>query len=154
MPRYYTVTFNAVAATAAQDLFEITPADDKPVTILGWALDQTSDFGDAQAEQLGLQVIRGYTGSGSGGSSATPGPLDGIDTAAGFAAEVNNTTLAATGTGVVLWSAGWNVQAGCRDFLPEGMQPRCSQAQTSIVLRQTAPADSITLNGTLFVAEG
>lgn len=154
MSRLYTVTFNAVAVTAAQDLFELTPADDKPITIIGWALDQTTDFGDAAAEQLGLQVIRGFTASGSGGSTPTPAPLDPNDTAAGFTAEANNTTLANTGTTATLYSAGWNVQAGCRDFLPEGMQPKATQANTTIVLRMTAPADSITLNGTIWVAEG
>ncbi len=154
MPRIYTVEFNAVAVTAAVDLFEITPADDKPVTIIGWSLDQYSDFGDAQAEQLSLRVIRGFTTRGSGGSSPTPVPVEPNDAAAGFTAETCNTTLANTGTTTNPWSGGWNIQAGCRDFLPEGMQPKATQANTTIVLRQSAPADSITLNGTLWVAEG
>lgn len=154
MPRIYTVAFNGVAVTAAQDLFELTPADDKPITILGWALDQTTDFGDAAAEQLGLQVIRGFTTSGSGGSTPTPVPLDPNDAAASFTAEANNTTVANTGTTTTPYSAGWNIQAGCRDWFPEGMQPKATQANTTIVLRQTAPADSITLNGVIWVAEG
>lgn len=153
MPRAYAVTFNAVAITAAQDLFEISPADDKPVRILGMVLGQYTDFGDAQAEQLGLSIIRGYTASGSGGTAPTPSPLDGIDTAAGFAAEVNNTTVANTGTAVTLFSDVWNVQAGYQVWFPEGVQPQASQANTTIVVRMTAPADSITTNGTLFVQE-
>ncbi len=154
MGRVYTVEFNAVAVSAAQDLFEITPADDKPLTIIGFSLDQSSDFGDSAAEGLGLRIIRGFTSSGSGGSSATPVPLEPNDAAAGFTAEVNNTTVATTGTTTNPWSGGWNIQAGCREFLPEGMQPKVTQANTSLVLRQTAPADALTMSGTLWVLEG
>ncbi len=97
--RTYSVIFSAVAVTAAQDLFEISPADDKPVEIVAIEIGQkTSDSGDAADELLQLSIIRGFTASGSGGSAPTPGPLDNIDTAAGFAAEVNNTTVANTGT--------------------------------------------------------
>lgn len=154
MGRIYTVSFEAVAVSVAADLFEITPADDRPVTLLGWSLDQTSDFGDAQAEQLGIKVVRGFTTSGSGGSAPTPVPLEPNDAAAGFTAETCNTTLATTGTTTTPWAGGWNLQAGCRDFLPEGMQPKATQANTTIILRQAAPADAITLSGTLWVLEG
>ena len=33
--RTYSVIFSAVAVSAAQDLFELSPADDKPVEIVG-----------------------------------------------------------------------------------------------------------------------
>lgn len=153
MPRTYAVQFNAVAITAAQDLFEITPADDKPVRLLGLAVGQYSDAGDTNAEQLGISIIRGYTTSGSGGSAPTPTPLEAADTASGFTAEVNNTAVANTGTAVTLWSDVWNTQAGYMVWFPEGAQPHCSQASTTIVVRITAPADSITTNGTLYVQE-
>src|SRR5690242_16165892 len=96
-PRVYTVTFQAVAITVSQDLFEITPADDKPVQFLGLFLAQNTDVGDAQDEILRWSVIRGFTTSGSGGSAPTPRPTKRSDAAAGFAAEVNNTTKATTG---------------------------------------------------------
>lgn len=153
MARQYAVTFTAVTVSAAQDLFEITPADDKPVRLLGLTFGQTSDVGDAASENLSLTVQRGYTTSGSGGSSPTPAPLDGIDTAAGFTAETNNTTVATTGTAAILHSDVVNTQAGYAYFWPEGMQPQASQANTTIVVRLTAPADSITASGTLYVQE-
>jgi hypothetical protein len=71
-PRVYTVTFQAVAITVSQDLFEITPADDKPVQFLGLFLAQNTDVGDAQDEILRWSCIRGHTTSGSGGSAPTP----------------------------------------------------------------------------------
>ena len=151
--RVYTVTFSAVAVAAAQDLFGITPADDKPVEIIGIEVGQTSDSGDAQDEQLQISIIRGHSTSGSGGSAPTPAPLNPNDTAAGFTAEVNNTTVASAGTGVTLHTGCWNVRAGYINWFPDGCRPSASQANTTIVVRQTAPADSLTMSGTLYVRE-
>lgn len=151
--RTYAVSFNAVAITAAQDLFEITPADDKPVEIVGLVIGQYTDAGDAQDELLSLRIVRGFTSSGSGGSSATPVPLLPADTASGFTAEVNNTTLATTGTTVELLNDSFNVRAGYQIWFPPEARPSASQANTTMVVRITAPADSITGNATLYVRE-
>lgn len=151
--RIYTVTFSAVAVTAAQDLFELTPADDKPIEIIGIELGQTSDAGDAMDELLQISIIRGYTSSGSGGSAATPAPLNPNNTAAGFTAEINNTTVANTGTAVVLHTGCWNVRAGYINWFPESCRPTASQSNTTMVVRSTAPADALTMSGTLYVRE-
>lgn len=153
MPRAYSVTFSAVTVSAAQDLFEISPADDKPVEIVGIELGQSSDTGDAQDEQLQISIIRGHATSGSGGSAPTPVPKLPADTAAGFAAEVNNTTIASTGTAVTLQTGCWNVRGGYINWFPEGDRPTANQGNTTIVVRQTAPADAITMSGTLHVRE-
>lgn len=151
--RTYTVSFDAVAVSAAQDLFEITPADDKPVEIVGLFIAQTSDVGDAQDEILKYTIIRGYTTSGSGGSAHTPQPLSSIDTAAGFTAEVNNTTVASAGTAVTLHNDAFNVRAGLQLWFPPEARPMASQANTTIVVRIPAPADSLTMSGTIYVRE-
>jgi len=151
--RIYTVVFSAVAVSVAQDLFEITPADDKPIEIVGIELGQSSDAGDAADELLQISLIRGFTSSGSGGSAPTPAPMSPSESAAGFTAEVNNTTVATTGTTTTLTTTCWNVRAGYIQWFPEGMRPTATQANTTIVLRQTAPADAITMSGTLYVRE-
>lgn len=151
--RVYTVVFSAVAVSAAQDLFEITPADDKPVEIVGIELGQTSDYGDAQDEGLQLSIIRGFTASGSGGTAPTPAPLNPNAGAAGFTAEVNNTTVANTGSTATLWTGCWNVRAGYINWWPEGCRPVATQGNTTMVVRMTAPADAITMSGTLYVRE-
>ena len=46
-----------------------------------------------------------------------------------------------------------NVRAGYIQWWPEGMRPSASQANTIIRVTQTAPADSITMSGTLYVRE-
>ena len=156
MARTYTVVFGAVSVSAAQDFFEITPADDKPVEICGLSLCQTgnSDVGDAAEECLRFSIIRGHTTSGSGGSAPTPSPLKPNDTAAGFTAEVNNTTIASTGTTMILHEDSFNVRAGYLNWWPPDMEPTANQGNTTIVVRlNTAPADAITLSGTLYVRE-
>ena len=151
--RTYSVICNAVAITAAQDLFEITPADDKPCEIVSIEIGQTTEAGDAADEMLGVQIIRGFTGSGSGGTAATPAPMRPADTAAGFTAEVNNTTLANTGTTATLHSAAFNVRAGWMFIPPLDARPVVNQGNTTMVVRLTAPVDSVTFNATMVVRE-
>ena len=153
MGRVYAVPFSAVAVTAAQDLLEISPADDIPVELIGWHLGQSSDAGDAQEELLQLNIIRGHTSSGSGGSSVTPSPLNPGDGAASFTAEINNTTIASSGTPVTLFGTTWNVRAGGEIWLPEDVRPRARQSNTPLVVRMSAPNDSITTTGVFWVLE-
>lgn len=152
--RCYTVEAEGVAVTAAVDLFELTPADDKPVQIYGLFSGQRSDFGDAQAEILGYRIIRGHTVSGSGGSAPTPRPLDRSGASAGFTAETNNTTAANTGTTHNLHSDAYNVALGEKLWVPEGSEWEASQADTTLVGRlMAAPADSLTMSLTVYVRE-
>ena len=109
--RMYEVAWDAATAVTAQiDVFELQPADDKPVLIHGIRIWQTSDLGDAAEEIIGLQVLRGYTTSGSGGATPTKDPKNPADTTAGFTAECRNTTLATTTTAKVLFGDAWNVR--------------------------------------------
>lgn len=154
--RIYTVVFAAVSVSAAQDFFELTPADDKPIEIIGLSLCQTgnADVGDAAEECLRWSIIRGHTTSGSGGSAPTPRPVKRTDAAAGFASEVNNTTIASAGTTVILHEDSFNVRVGQQIWWPPGTEPDASQGDTTIVVRlNSAPADAITLSGTIYVRE-
>jgi len=152
--RIYTVEFEAVAVTAQVDFFELTPADDKPIKIAGIFLSQSSDFGDAQDEGLRYRIIRGHTTSGSGGAAPTPRPLNRSEAAAGFTAETCNTTIASVGTTHNLHSDVFNVRVGLALWLPDGCEWQATQADTTLVVRlMAAPADSLTMSGTLYVIE-
>lgn len=157
MSRMYSVVFSAVSVAAAQDLFELTPADDKPIAIHAIYLSNvggTADAGDAAEEFLRADIIRGFTTSGSGGTAPTAGALDPADAAAGCTAEVNNTTVATTGTTVTLHSDGFNSRVGWVYVPTPECRPKASQANTTIVVRlTTAPADAILFSGTLYFEE-
>jgi hypothetical protein len=155
--RVYAVTFAATTVANASgdvDWFEVSPADDKPVEIVGMEINVTSELGDATDEWIAFQILRGHTTSGSGGSAQTPIDLQLAGVAAAFAAEVLNTTIASTTTPLICHSGAVNVRAGYINWWPEGCGPMASQANTTIVVRQMAAVtDDVTMTGTLYVRE-
>ncbi len=154
MGRMYSVSFENVAVTVAQDFFELTPADDKPIAIHAVHISQSTETGDAAEEMLRVSIIRGFTASGSGGSAPTAIPLNPNAAAAGCTAEVNNTTVANTGTSVTLHSESFNVRGGWVFMPTPECRPVASQANTTIVVRlNAAPADSVSMSGTLYLEE-
>jgi hypothetical protein len=152
--RIYTVEFHATAVTAAVDAFEVGPADDKPCEIIGLFLSQHSDVGDAQDELLPYSIVRGNATSGTGGSQAvTPQPVNPGDAAAAFTADTLNTAAASAGTAVTVFSNAFNVRAGEALWLPEGCEIKTVQGSLLVVRLLAAPADPLTMNGTLWVRE-
>lgn len=154
MGRLYTVEFEAQAVTVAVDLFEIRPADDKPVAIHAMFLSQSTELGDAAEEILRYRVVRGNTTTGTGGAAPTPIPVNPSDAAAAFGADTLNTTAATSGTAVNVHSGGWNVRIPEILILPPEMRWKSYEAAGFICVRlMAAPADSITMSGTLYVEE-
>lgn len=150
----YTAVFSAVAVTAAQDLFEVVAPADSRVVIREVRFGQYSDAGDAAAELLGVTMNRGHTVSGSGGASVTPRNVSGHTGAltAGSTVERNNTTQANT-NGVNVFADAWNVQAPFLFIPPEFDQRFVLEAGQRFVVSITAPADSLTMNGTIVFEE-
>lgn len=148
----FTAAFSAVAVSAAQDLFEIVSASNDRVRIREIRLGQYSDFGDAQAEILSITLIRGFTVSGSGGSSVTPANIHPWSRAARTTVEANNTTVANTGTTETLIADTFNVAAGWW-YLPDEEEMIWLSPSTRLVVRTTAPADPLTMNGTIVFEE-
>lgn len=152
--RLYTATWDAATAvTTAIDIFEVLPADDKPVYLDELTIWQTTDFKDAEEEILQIQVIIGYTASGSGGASATIGRVNAGDGAFSGTIECRNTTVATTGTAYIVHADGWNVRAPyIWTPLPE-WAPFGSQAVPLYVRLPVAPADSLTMNAAIKIRE-
>lgn len=155
MGRRYWVDLTPTSVSAATvDLLCLEPADDKPIRVLSLNLHQTSDFGDAQDEVLSVKWVRGNTTSGSGGNTVTPRPCVPSDAAAGFVAESFNTTAASVGTTVTLSRHGFAVRGGLeRPYTPDEVI-QTTQAVGFLALRlETAPADPITIGGSVLVEE-
>ena len=154
MGRMYSVEFSKVEVSLDQDVFEFTPADDKPIAIHAVFLTQSSDLADAAEEILNFKIIRGLATGGSGGGTSTPAPLNPIDTAAGFTCEVNNTTIATAGTAIDMHSDSWNIRSGLQLIFPPEMRPISTQANTLLVVRLMEDlADVVTMSGTCYVEE-
>jgi len=148
MGMLYTGQFNGVAVTAQQDLFELTAPSDCVVLIHWIELSQTTEFGDAQEEELLILIKRGVgTTSGSGGSAPTPAKLESGFAAAGSSLEVNNTTKMTGGTITTITPGSWNIrQERLWVYTPE-VRIVLSPSERLTVELATTPADSITMNG-------
>lgn len=146
----YSVVFEEVAVTAAQDLFEINAAADSIVVLHSFEISQSSDAGDAADEQLALLVHQGST-SGSGGSTPTARPFELGDAAFGGTVETNNTTQSTEGN--QLYAAAFNIRNGFIYLPPPEQQIKISPSDRLIVELQTAPADSLTMSGTAVFEE-
>ena len=153
----YTVRFEnetIAVADGNMDLFELSPADDRPIEIMGWDLTVTSEVGDSAEEILRLEVIKGHATGGSGGNTGVARNGTNHGGTAGFTAETVNDVVASTGSPVSVWSGGMNVRIPYQVWFPEGCEIGAVQADTTIVLRlMAAVADDLVMNGTIFVRE-
>lgn len=147
----YSATFSAIAVSAAQDLFELVAPASGPVRIREIRIGQYTDFGDAAAEILSIQLVRGHTTTGSGGSAVVPSALGESNWSRSTLAR-NNTTIAANGSPQILLADAFNIQAGWWYRPPED-ERIIIQPSARFVVRITLPADALTVNGTLIFEE-
>lgn len=150
MGRMYSAVFTDVAVTAAQDLFEINAPATANVIVHGVWLSQKSDTGDAAAEILGLLIHRGST-SGSGGSTPTARPLNTADAAFGGTVEANNTTQSTEGNNLLSWH--WHIAAGLQWIPTPEMRLVIPPSGRLIIELTAAPADALTMSGTVIFEE-
>lgn len=162
MGRIYRVPFVAATVAAASgnvDLWELMPADDKPIHLVGFRLGQISEVGDTPEEGIDITIVHmTATVTGSNGTAVTPVPVDpGItDLAAGFTAEVNGATVATTsGATTVMEALGWiNRNSPFEVWYPDiRMAPMARQASGLFIRMNTTIADDMTFVGTAFVEE-
>lgn len=160
MSRIYTVPYQGTLTNAGgdADLFELLPADDKPIKLRGLMLSQISEVGDAAEEAVRISIIRlpATVTSGSGGSSVTPVPLDSADAAAGCAAEANNTTVATTSSSAVtVVEFGWNLrQSPLELWWPDpAFAIKAKQGEGLVVRCQTTVADDVSIQITAYIEE-
>ena len=153
----YSATFTGIAVSAAQDLIELVMSANNRGRILEIRVGQYSDAGDAAAELASIQIIRGFTTSGSGGASVTPGSVKPWSRASAATVERNNTTLAQDGTGVTLVSDTFNVAAGWF-YKPDLGDKSAGRPDESIEMNPSdrlvvrmpnAPADALSFNFTI-----
>lgn len=157
MSRIYTAVFKSIAVTAAQDLFEIAGPTDAITVIHDWTLSQSTETGDAAEEMLVLTTNRGVgtVTSGSGGASVTPHAKEDGDTAYGGTVERNNTTIMAVGTGTLeeLEAYVWNIRVPMQKVYTPEARPIISPGNRWTLELETAPADSVTISGTITFEE-
>ena len=150
--RVYSISFDNIAVSTAQDLFEIATPATTGIALHGLMVAQSSDYGDAAAEGLRILVIRGATTTGTA-TSVTP-----VSRMAGTGASVctckRNSTVAATGgTPVNVHADAFNVQAGYQLWWTPETQPVVAPSSRVVINLPAAPADAITVSATLIFEE-
>lgn len=160
--RAYALTFENVGITAAQDLFYIKPAADKPCLIEAIYLSNVggaADAGDAQEEifRLVMNRLPATVTVGSGGSASATGtlnPLAGNDAANGFTGRTNDTTPATTsGTARTILADGWNIRIPYVWMPTPEHRPMVANAEAIVFKLLSTPADSVSTSGTIIVRE-
>lgn len=152
MPRFYTVNFENISVSAAQDLLEISPADDKPIRLKS-VVGSVSDSETNEQFRVTLKRASGAFTSGSGGGTPTTAKMNPLDAAAGFTAERNNTTRATGGTIDTLWGEGFPSQGGFNITPLPGGEIVASQGEALIVGLENAPGAATTFSVTALIEE-
>ena len=125
MGRRYSVSTEAVAVSAAQDLLQIKGATGKILRIRSISVGAT-DTTEPTAQQLELRCrfLPATVTDGSGGTTPTPRPYDAGDSAASFTAKANNTTPAtSSGTVAILEEWGVHIANGLIWVFPDAETP-------------------------------
>ena len=145
----YTCPFTVTGATAIQDLFQLIPGADTVICVHEAHIGQETELGDAAAEMLDIEISRfedAFT-EGSGGAAGAEEPLHKGSGTAKTVVEVNNTTVATSGTQAVLKRDTFHVAAGYHYVPLPSSRVWVGPTDAFILRLDTAPDDAIDLRG-------
>lgn len=151
--RLYAVTMNAVAVSATQDLFNLTATANMAFKVHSIFLGQKT-LTTAEMKQIKCQRMPATVTAGSGGSVATPRPLNNGDSAAVVTARINDTTgMTTSGTAVDLYDDVWHFLNGLFWMPAPEQRPIIAPSQGFTVNLPTAPSGAMTVSGTVVIEE-
>jgi hypothetical protein len=153
--RIYKVTFENVAVSALQDLFQIKGAAGKILRVKRWIVGASdSTLVTAQSLRFRCSYLPATVTDGSGGTSPTPRLTDPGDAAATFTAKANNTTQASSsGTEVTLDVWGKHIFEGLDHIYPLGTEPVVNPSTSVVLELLAAPTGTTHLSGEAVVEE-
>ena len=141
----YKIPWFAAAADGANlELLHFGPASTKAMKVRAVHVEQSSDYGDAQAEGIRLQLLKA-TGTSAGGTAITPTPDSASYAAMGGQARGGTAGSALSGAtpGVVIAEGGWNVQAGWHFTPPQGSEPEIAPGELVMLRMVTDAGDAL-----------
>lgn len=156
----FTISFSVVAVAAQQDFFSFSPLDDAPITIVACILKNVgiaADAGDAKEQLWGVEICRGNTSIGSGGSNPTGVKLNTLDTTTIPTTNLraNDTTKISAGTRTLCHADGFNHRVGWEYIPTPDMQWTFRQSDNFIAVQlMTTPSESVNISGTLYLRQG
>lgn len=150
--RIYTVAFDNVAVSAAQDLLQFEMFNLAVVAeILSARVSQVTDAGESSSQSIRIQWVNWGNAKSSGGSSVTPRPHESGDAAATSTVTRNNTT---PGSGIqVFHTLIWNTQIPWM-WIQQPIARRKLHNHTGFALRlPDAPGSSINVSASITFRE-
>ena len=153
MPRNYTVSFENVTVSAAQDLVTIIGGTGKMLRIIRqwWGCSDTT-LATGQNLSVRGRVLPATVTPGSGGTTPTPRPLDGGDAAATFTAHANDTSKTTTnGTARIVEENGSHLYAGYAFAFPNPPTVPATSAYVFELL--SSPSGTVDISGGVEVQE-
>lgn len=153
----FSASFSNIAVTAAQDLFELATGATSRIAICEIDIEQNTEAGDAADEMLAVELIRGYTTTGSAGAPVTPVNYRPWSRVSPVTVARNNTGLAANGSPETVRASAFNVRSGWL-YRPrwDGLvdeRPYIAASSRFVVRLPAAPADSVSFYGTIIWQE-
>jgi hypothetical protein len=152
--RRYTISFDNVTVSAAQDLVALLPNSGSYPKTFGkllrvWVM--CTDISLPTAQQLRLRVVRRQAiASGSGGTAPTPVPDDAGDPVSQYVARAND-TAGATGT------IDWSYDLGCYLYTGSDLvfsdAPSCNGAAGFVFQLESIPSTPVKLSGGMLFEE-
>lgn len=155
MGRVYTINFENVAVSAAQDLVSLKGSSGKTVKIKRvWAGMTDTTLQTAQGLRLDLKYASATLTLGSGGSVPTPTPADPGDAAASFSCHVNDTTQSTTtGAFSKIVPQGVHNYGGWDWTFQAGTEPVCGLNEGIVLELLSTPSGTCHFSGGMMVEE-
>lgn len=155
MARIYEVTFESILVAAPQDLVAMLGAATRTVRVKR-ARVGASDTAIPSAQMLAIRCrLASATFSlGSGGSAATPRPVDLGDVAATFTAHINDTTKGTTsGAFTIVEENGCHIYQGYDYSWPQGREPIIGPTEGFVFELLSTVSGTVHLSGGLTLEE-
>lgn len=151
MGQIYTAVVEAIAVSGATAFFNLQAPSNSRLKVKEVRIGQTSDVGDAAAENLAVRFVRAQTAYATeGGVELTPQNRWPWSRAAGTRV-VRNATLATEG-GKCLVSDAMNIATGWL-WIPEKGGELWIRDGSNLAIALSAPADALTMHGTVTFEE-
>lgn len=151
--RLYSVPIDAVAVSAAQDLFGLLATSGMAFKVHMIELGQKS-ITTWEAKEIKLVRNPATATVGSGGSAATPRPVNPGDAAATVTARINDTTPQTTGgTQAIFFSRTWEFLNGFFWMPAPEQRPVIKPSEGLALKLPTAPSASMTVSGYMLIEE-
>lgn len=146
----YTLEFNKIAVTAVQDLFQVE-AVTVPIIVHEITISQTSDVGDAAAENLLIRLRGGITDAVTDDLAGVP--LNGYRATANLSNLAINETSQITTGAVDIFSEAWNIALPWKYIPTPETRYMIPVGDAFVVDLADAPADELTTSGTIIFEE-